>query len=434
MALVDGSDIRTGQQFPPKYRTQLNGQMARYRAFSEGRFSGLSDLTAPRLTPNVFRFIMDFWKDAVVGDAPIVDYDGGDPQRRLVERLTKHIGATARSVVQDMIRYGTGVFYNRLPYEIQSLDPQWWFPVVAAQYGEPTGLDIVAYPYATGPDNTNNRLHVAINTGGVADVREYRLSGLTIGDLLAATEVPVGQPALVGVTENGQLFGASDYDDILPYVVELHRRESGLSLALDRHVNPHLAVPESVMKVDVAGNPSIDLSESGNVMPVGDGEIVPQYVSWEARFEAQSAAIDRADKRILRASRISSVLVRPDEQTGAIASGAALRRMSVPTVQRIKVIRNALSTAIATAMAGNSQMVGGGFQLDPDKILITWPAALGTGITDEHEAIRSLVEAGILEREAAVQLVNRVSRREAERIVAEAASREEDENGNQGQP
>ena len=55
--------------------------------------------------------------------------------------------------------------------------------------------------------------------------------------------------------------GVSDFEDISDYIEELHRRESIVSEALDRHVSPRLAVPEGVRRTDAAGN--VTLSSEG---------------------------------------------------------------------------------------------------------------------------------------------------------------------------
>ena len=130
---------------------------------------------------------------------------------------------------------------------------------------------------------------------------------------------------LFPVTEDGSLFGESDFVDIIEYVAELQRRGTGISEALDAHARPHMAVPEAALEVRNNGTISLELDEQGSFIPFPEGSALPElYFSWDAKFEAHSAAMTDADLRVLRMSRISPVLVNQWERTGQLASGAAL--------------------------------------------------------------------------------------------------------------
>lgn len=416
MSVFDVKVFNEGGRWPPRI---LNNEYNKFYQYSQGNFAGLTDLKEPRLTPNYFRFIERFWAEAVVSEPPILEYEGGTQGiSDIIMKIGKRLPTALRGVVRHMIRYGTGVFYSRIPYQIQVIDPRWFFPVTQPQYVEQTGLDIVSYPYAEDPIRPiNNRLHVAINQAGQAEIREHVLDGSNIGRELSSSVETSGNPAVVPVTEDGSLFGESDFPDIINYVGELQRRGTGISTALDAHARPHMAVPEAALQTSNNGAIQLELDAEGSFIPFPEGSALPDYISWDAKFEAHSAAMTDADLRILRMSRISPVLVNQWERTGQLASGAALRRMAVVTVQRIRVIRAVLSIATAEAIAGNAAMLDTPIELDPDKIKLIWAVPLGTGITDDSEAIIQLVQAGLLERSAAVRLLNNVSSAEAERVM-----------------
>ena len=146
---------------------------------------------------------------------------------------------------------------------------------------------------------------------------------------------------------------------------------------------------------------SIMIDARGMAIPVPDGSDPPSYVQWDAKYEAQHEAMRRAFRRIMQASSISPVLVDSERTTDNIPSGAALRRMAIPTVNRIRSIRGILTTGIKMTIAGQVELIAAGgeerFTVDPDKISIRWPPELSAGMGDEAEAITMLVQAGLLD-------------------------------------
>ena len=104
-----------------------------------------------------------------------------------------------------------------------------------------------------------------------------------------------------------------------------------------------------------------------------------------------------------------------------LGTGLGARRVAIPTVNRIRSIRSSLTDAIKSTLAGQAELIAsaGGevYTVDPDKISLRWPPELSAGMGDEAEAIITLVEAGLLERETAIQMVSKVRRSEAEDIA-----------------
>ena len=139
------------------------------------------------------------------------------------------------------------------------------------------------------------------------------------------------------------------------------------------------------------------------------------------KYEAQHEAMKRAFRRIMQASSIAPVLVDSERTTDHIPSGAALRRMAIPTVNRIRSMRASLTDGIRFTIAGQADLIaasgGERYLIDPDKISLRWPPELSAGLGDEAEAITMLVDAGLLERETAIQMISKVRRSEAEEIA-----------------
>ena len=293
-------------------------------------------------------------------------------------------------------------------------------------------LDIIAYPYsisANAPQQADRLISTVYDSGGgSARTGHYRLEGLTIKEQIGGEELSVaGLPAVIPVTEGQGIYGRSDFVNIEEYVAELHRRESSVSLALDKQANPHLAVPEGVLEVNEDG--TVQVSTEGMAIPVPEGAVAPSYIIWDAEFSAQDKAIDRAERRILRFSKIAPILLQVGDNPRSVLSGNALRRLAVPTVNRIRLIRERLTEAIKTTIVGAFYLFGesGGekINIDSNKITLHWSPELSGGLTDEADALTTLTEAGILDKATAIQLVSKVRREEAE-ALANDNDREED--------
>ena len=455
MPLLHVNDISTGRQFPPARERSRIERMEKWNRYATRRYAGLTEESDLRLRPNIFRWLANFWRDALLADAPVFEYEDNPRTGDFIAAIRSHLIAAADLVAVDLIRYGTGVFVNRRPMEPQSVDPRFWYPVRQPDDHGQGDVDIIAYPFASGaapsqsdgqtaarrfergttpqaasrlsdPEQTGlyaDSLAVTVYDGQGTGTRTlYALSGLSVG--AAGDSVPVmsGAPAVVAVRQGEGFYGTSDYEDIEEYIGELHNRESRVSEALDRHTNPHLAVPDGVMQTTTDGR--IVVEQNGMVIPVPEGSEMPKYVQWEASFDAQHESMRRATQRILLMSGIAPILVDP-ESRGAVASGAALRRLAIPTVNRVRALREILTEGIKDTIVGQAALVAatGGevFHVERDAISLRWPAELSAGISDEADAIAQLVEAGILERETAIQMVSKVRRSEAEEIANDNA-------------
>ena len=173
------------------------------------------------------------------------------------------------------------------------------------------------------------------------------------------------------------------------YIIELHRRESAVSEALDRHVNPHVAVPEGVLRTDAQGN--VTLEAGGEAIPVPEGSSAPHFVRWEPDFTAHENAMERALERIQRASGIAPVLAGTADTINT-PSGAAQRRLAFVTVGRTRSFRRRLDAAFRAVVVDNaevSRLSGVDVpMLDPREIKVLWTPPLWTaGEGDESEPL-----------------------------------------------
>ena len=302
MALRQFSELGTGKKFPPEREHARVSNMDTWAQRYARKYADASR----RLKPNSYRFVCNFWQEQVISTPPVFTYDGGGREQQALDVISPAIAKATSAVVVDLIRFGSGVYLNDIPWQPQATDPRFYFAVTKPEIGEYDGA-IVACPYKVNP-GSNLPDHIALTTYTAGAERAskafYKLDGLTVGlSDGAPIEYSAAHPIMVKQGEGE--YGISDYEDIDEYVEELHRRESSVSTALDRHTNPHLSIPEDSIRTNAAGK--MEINQEGMIIPVpvGQGITVPQYITWNAKFEAQENAMDRAVERIQRFSRIA---------------------------------------------------------------------------------------------------------------------------------
>ena len=410
MALTTTDYVRPGATWPPRSEQVRITRMNRYRAYYNGDYRQLNPNDEFRVTRNMFRMVANFWRDTLTGDPPRIAVN--ERADDFIGLLRPTLISSARAVTRDVARYGCGVFYARVPGRIETVDPRFWFPVVNPADISDVRAHVIAYPFTSNPETPQvpDRLQVYVLEGGVCSERVY---GLTGGSLQAQVGDEVRTPcapdpiAWVFTDDDDPLYGVSFFTDLEPLVRDLHRRESLLSTALDNHSNPHLAVPEGAFKANANG--SVTVATNGVVIPVPDGARAPEYVTWDPKFAEHRDSISRSLEAVFQMTGISRILFDPSQASGAIPSGAALRRLALPTVQRIRVFRDALGRGIREVLAAAGVLNGaaGGelFAFDPDDVVLSWPSALSTGFGDDADAAVALVGAGILDTTTAQRVL-----------------------------
>ena len=401
MALTTTDYVRPGATWPPRSEQARIANMRRWNDYYNGDYRLLTPNEDLRLRRNMFRLVANFWRDTLAGDPPRIAVN--DRADEFIRMMMSSLLAATRSVVRDLVRYGCGVFYARRPGMIDTVDPRFWFPVTNAADVDDVRAHIVAYPFQSRPEEPRvpDRIKFYIIEGSSCTERVYAYTGGSLQAMIGEQSiVPCPPMPLVPVIsdDDDPLFGVSVYPDIAPMVSDLHRRETLMSLALDNHSNPHLAVPEGSLTAGPTGRVEID--RAGLAIPVPEGAVMPAYVTWDPRMAEHRDALDRAVEAVLTHSGISTILYDPSIATGSVPSGAALRRLAMPTVQRVRVYRDALSHGLRHVLSAAGMLYGLSgmemFSFTAEDVDVSWPSPLNTGFSDDSQAAVELVGAGVL--------------------------------------
>ena len=390
--LLSEREISVGETFPPTRRTQLNNVWRDYNTFYYGNYKGFVIAGEHlRLEMNLIRYIANFWREFVVPERIEIDNLSAREQE-LYDILHPILIKATRTVVSDIALYGVGVFDNRFLMDIKTVNPQHWFPVRKPYMPNTPDSDIIASPFIENYlQQSADRIRITKFSGNLSESINYKLDGWTISDQVSPPELMFSPTLPVRpVTLDDTLYGYSLITDVITYIMEIQRRESAISRALDKQSNPHIALPENVVAYDENDNPVIDIE--GMVIPLGAEDADPKYVTWEASFEAAEVELDRIMNRIWQLAYISPLLVNPTLRASlpGTLSGVALRRLSIPTTQKIKAFREALTPAIIDVLNAQAELLNlnGGelIQFDIDIEDVDWGAPLEVVGEEELES------------------------------------------------
>ena len=411
MPLIKESEISVGKNFPPERLADKNTKMRKYTNLLNGEFSSTlySGMTAAQvkeitLRTNWFRFIRNFWEEAIANEMPAIEAKDKSKQV-IIDDNMPWLHEAIRTAAGDLVSYGSAVFLNQKKAKIEAISSMYWFPVREAFDVAEGDVDLVAYPYSRKEQSRGalDSIIVYRYDGSGYSYNTYSLDGFVIGASLGQTgEGKAGMPQEIILGDG--FYGVSLFEDITEWVKEIHVRESAVSRVLDKQSAPHLVVHEDAYET-MADN-KVNVDREGMIIPVFDGQTIsPQYLTWDARLDAQDKAIKRCESRILTNARIAPILNSDDMKTSSVTSGAALRRLALPTVNTIREIRQEMNRAISNVLSDQARLFYGS-SLAAKDITITWPPALGSGLTDDAEAFMIAIQNGFLANETVQRMIN----------------------------
>lgn len=314
---------------------------------------------------------------------------------------------TLYASAMDVSRYGDGLLYVHRGEDgkgiVDITRPDVWFPIVDGANIRKILYHVLATPYTKtdsgilGVESTKHYLRVEIHSKGSVEVRDYTLRVNNLDSapgqqVTGAAQIGamVGTPRVekTGLTDfavvpvhnlrpSDRVHGIDDYTDIQSLVCELEVRMAQIAKVLDRHSDPTMQGPEEALTTvkDKDGNEyrmflpgQYYVNQAGGVQ----GEI--KYTTWDAQLDANFKLIDKIIEQIRVISEMGALLSDLSEKSGAIPSGAAMRRMLYSAIGKVSRIRNRFTAAIKKALVQASLLDGDSLVDKP--LYIDWPDTL----------------------------------------------------------
>ena len=311
--------------------------------------------------------------DLVCGEYPTIS--GSSPEENEQLRQSRDYSMfddKLYSTVLDISRYGDSIwrmFYDEdMRVTFTCWTPTQWFPVVAQD-----GTNSVRYHCLAWRENRSEdpvrpdwRLHVQIHGTqpgelGYYTKREYRLNGdgKTIAELVDEEKKLTGLDhcAVVhlkayGVTNS--VYGYDDYMQIDSLMAEIMARIGQISVILDKHADPNMTGPVSMLSLDErTGEYRL---QSGKFYAVSPGEEHPEYLTWEGQLTSAFKQLEVLINQMYILSEMGAALLGGQEGSVTAVSGTAMRFKLVNPLAKARRIANALTRPVRQLFASMSDV------------------------------------------------------------------------------
>ena len=339
----------------------------------------------PDLSTNWYRFIADFWRDALWGEPPHIA-EADDAMRELIDREFA-IAQRWRSVA------GVGVIavndasdvYPTRPL-MQAIQPEYYVPIVEETDTTIVVGHIIAYPYrsVTRDTNANDSIIAAtmppdriamhiLHPPSPPTLRITKYDSGNIGQIMSEQLSPISE-----IVAFGDWF--DDYKDLEPIIDRYQAMLHAVDRSLSRHVNPHLQGPDATI------DPSLN---------VGDGLLLPRlgddppwaYVQTNSDgYESAAAYLTELRDLIRTLGKLPPTSVNTGSSGSRLfpQSASSQERQLFTTLQRIRTLRSEAKAAIH--QVGNA--LGTPFTVD-------WPDNPFATFAERAGALEPLIEPGV---------------------------------------
>lgn len=394
MALTEFAETGPGNQWPPWSEQNRIRSYRDYWRWFVGQHEALERLN--RVPIHWFRRVSQVWSEMLFASPPRLSYEGEMGVGEWVEAQEPALMSVAADCALDVSRYGTGIMRVepgvRGGVVFAAEYPGWFVPVMEAASSSLMIGEVFGYPYRQAkPMLTNERPGEGHLQEGLADrialwmhdyrsgeIRrsDFRYEGLRIGEAVSESRVVesgVFTPRTVAIPNgpsSSDGFGDSDYVAIAPLVAEMERRGGSVARVLDRHSDPHLAVPEGALDRG-AGTQAIMSETDGMIFPVAEDQSPPQYVVWDGQLSPAFEQIQVLQDLLFAFSGLSAAMFSGRKNLGTIESGVALRSRYLATHLKLESLRRRFERGIRALLDGAARIPGGP-AFDPMLLRFEW--------------------------------------------------------------
>ena len=330
--------------------------------------------------------------DLVCGEYPSIS--GATPEENaVIGDIRDYIDFDARcySTVIDISRYGDAIWRlfkdENGHYTFTCWDPTQWYPVVAQDGTN----NIIAHclcwrdNVSNDPDKSDWHLHVQIHRTDRASIgyyeqREFLMnsSGTAILKQIASKKVPTGLDRcavqhIKAFSTTNSVYGYDDYMPLDSILAEIMARLGQISCILDKHADPNITGPISMLKVDPeTGEYHL---QTGKFFAVSPGEEQPTYMTWDGQLSAAFKQLEFLINQLYILSEMGAALLGSQDGSSQAISGTAMRFKMVNPLAKARRVANSLTRPTRQLFSSLTRSAQGG-QIPYSKISVFWSDGL----------------------------------------------------------
>ena len=401
--LINLDWLKEGEPFPPKSEKERLKRYQENRLLFEAEHVQVYREQLKRIERVIGNFddivsypiVITFQKlmslkiaDLLLGEPPTITSLEKDSLKSIFDN--NDVLNTAYQCVVDISRYGDGLFLITKQGDHGSIgvtQPSIWFPVIS-----PDNVQEVTYHVLAWTIESDTKLKVQIHSKGFCDNRVYEINkfayGTIIGKLISSETVATGLTdfAVVQVSNvltSDRCTGIDDYGDIDSIVADIMVRVGQIDRILDKHANPSMQGPETVMERDpVSGDWRLKV---GSYFARDPADVEVSYITWNGQLDANFKQIERLMNLLYSTSEMGSALFGDmSTMTGQVPSGSALKRLMISPLAKVNRVRMRLDPLLKKTLILCSQL--GGKVLE--SVSITWQDGLPGDPKEEAEIMQ----------------------------------------------
>lgn len=362
--------------------------------------------------------------------------------------------------VIDLSRYGDAIWRiykdegtKRSTFTVWS--PTEWIPIIRQDGTKTIQYHCIAWRENLGEDNLmpDWYLHVQVHGTDVTEFGKYtyykfklETDGCTIGTLISRSTKETGLGCcavthLKSYSTTNTVFGYDDYVPLDSILAEIMVRVGQIAVILDKHSNPNLTGPISMLKT----NPETGLRylETGSFFATSPGDNEPKYLTWDGQLDAAFRELDKLLDQMYILSEMGAAVLGGTAGSNQAISGTAMRFKMVNPLAKARRVTNSLTLPVRSLFEALSEDSPKG-KVERINIGIGWydglpddprenieNAKLATGATKMmplHDAIMEYFGRSSAEAERWLSMIDEETKVEMERIHSLAEPDPDDPN------
>lgn len=322
--------------------------------------------------------------DLICGEPPAITSSSTENNKLiLAARARTDFDSKLYATAIDLSRFGDAIWRTFKDddgeYNFTCWDPKQWYPIIRQDGTNRIKAHCIAWRENVSPsvDYPEWQLHVQEHGNMPEDYGHYthytfRMDddGTYLVELLDTQEVNTGLDKcavahLRPFATSTSVFGFDDYVQIDSILAEIMERIGQISVILDKHADPSMAGPQSMLNFNVETGEYY--LKTGKYFAYAPGEEPPGYLVWNGQLDAAFKQLDLLINQLYILSEMGDALLGGGGDGGQAISGSAMRFKMVSPLAKVRRLANSLRIPVKKLF---DTLTSGGVPYD--QISIEW--------------------------------------------------------------
>ena len=299
--------------------------------------------------------------DLVCGEHPTISGVTPKENAALADvRDTSNFDEKLYATVIDISRYGDAIWRMYKDYDgrmnFTPWDPAQWFPVVRQDGTNSIEAHCLCWTEnrSKDPYRPDYYLHVQIHLmekPGSYTYEVYKMDGdcATIKSKVSSQSVLTGLSMcavqhLKAFMVTNSVYGYDDYMPLDSILAEIMTRVGQISAILDKHADPNITGPVSMLEVDPETGEYV--LKTGKFYAVSPGEEKPEYMTWDGQLSSAFKELEFLVNQMNILSEMGAALLGGQDGSSQAISGTAMRFKMVNPLAKVRRIANSLTRPV----------------------------------------------------------------------------------------